>query len=128
LEASPQSNFQQATLYIYQNADNYLAINRGFCGPCSTGGNGIFMEYKFSGDVKAYMFAFTPTDLYLRLLNQAHSVTGYYGTDPADLQRIGSVGNFFEHFDICLGASNADHAGLNEDLLGRFDYFEITQP
>jgi hypothetical protein len=29
---------------------------------------------------------------------------------------------------ICLGVSNADKAGLNADLLGRFDYIEVAGP
>jgi hypothetical protein len=128
LEADPRDNFQQAALFIYQDAENYVTINRGFCGPCKIGGNGIYMDYKYAGQIGTYMTGFKATDLYLRFLNQGHSVTGFYAADPKDWQRLGYVGNFLEHFSICLGVSNSDHAGLNADLIGRYDYIEITKP
>jgi hypothetical protein len=128
LEADPRDNFQQAALFIYQDTDNYVTINRGFCGPCKIGGSGIYMDYKYAGQVGTYMTGFKATDLYLRFLSQGHSVTGFYTTDPAKWQRLGYVGNFLENFNICLGVSNSDHAGLNADLIGRYDYIEITKP
>ena len=64
LKAAPIANFAQATIYLYENLDNYVAINRGFCGPCPTGGNGIYMEYKIGDQAGAYMVPFTETDLY----------------------------------------------------------------
>jgi pyrimidine-specific ribonucleoside hydrolase len=39
LQAAPVVNFQQATIYLYEDLQNYIAINRGFCGPCLPGGD-----------------------------------------------------------------------------------------
>jgi hypothetical protein len=33
LNAVPVANFQQATIYLYEDTQNYVAINRGYCGP-----------------------------------------------------------------------------------------------
>jgi hypothetical protein len=128
LSAQTTDNFQQAALYIFKDADNYLTFNRGYCSFCPSGGNGFYLDYKYAGQIGTYSIIATSPDVYLRFLSQGHSITGYYAYDPAKWQRLGSVGNFLEQYKICLGVSNADHAGLNADLLGRFDYVEIIRP
>jgi hypothetical protein len=128
LFADPMDNFQQAALFIFQDFDNFIVINRGFCTPCNTGGNGIYMDYKIAGSVGTYMISFKATDVYLRFLSQGHSITGFYASNPAEFERLGHVGNFLEGSNICLGVSNADPAGINSDLVGRYDYIEITKP
>jgi beta-xylosidase len=129
LKTVPDSNFQQATIYIYQDLKNYIAINRGYCGPCSTGGNGIYMEYAINGQGNAYMTPFTATDLYLRLESKEKTISGYYATSPDQWQRLGRFGNYFVFKNVGLGVTNADRQGAsNSDLVGLFDYFEIASP
>jgi hypothetical protein len=128
LKASPTDDFQQATLYFYEDPSNYMAINRGFCGPCSTGGNGIYMEYKIGGEWGSYNAAVTATDLYLRLASQDKVLSGYYALSPSDWIRLGRFGNYFAFKRVGLGVSNVDTKGLNADLVGQFDYFEIDRP
>jgi beta-xylosidase len=128
LIADPSVNFQQATLYLYQDSENYIAINRGYCGPCLTNGSGVFMEYKIAGSMGAYMEKTKDTDVFLRLVNQGQTITGYYAFEPEKWQLFGKIGNFVKNANICLGVSNVDSAGINADLVGRFDYIEISQP
>lgn len=125
LKTLPFENFQQATLYIYENPDNYIAINRGFCGPCKTGGGGFYMEYKISGNVGAYMQATDAEDVYLRLENKDNMLSGYYSVEPDQWQRLGRFGNFFEFSKVGIGVSNV---GAANDVVGLFDYFEISLP
>jgi hypothetical protein len=53
-------------------------------------------------------------------------VTGSYALDADAWQSLGSTGSSLTAPSICLGVSNADKAGLNADLLGRFDYIEVA--
>ena len=32
--AAPDSNFQQAAIFLYEDTHSYMAINRGYCEPC----------------------------------------------------------------------------------------------
>ncbi len=128
LYADPKENFQQATLYLYQDGENYVAINRGYCGPCLTGGSGIFLEYKLSGSVGTFKTATADPEVYLRLLKQDNSITAYYALDPGEWHRLGAIGNYIEEPEVCLGVSNVDLVGIDADLVGMFDYIEITRP
>ena len=129
LKAAPIANFAQATIYLYENLDNYVAINRGFCGPCSTGGNGIYMEYKIGDQAGAYMVPFSETDLYLMLEDKDNVISGFYATSPEQWERLGRFGNYFKFKRVGLGVTNEDQKGAHaEDLVGSFDYFEIRKP
>ena len=129
LKAAPIANFAQATIYLYENLENYVAINRGFCDPCSTGGNGIYMEYKIGDQVGAYMVPFSETDLYLMLEDKDHVISGYYATSPEQWVRLGRFGNYFKFNAVGLGVTNADQNGAHaEDLVGSFNFFEIRKP
>ena len=129
LSANPGTNFQQATLYLYRDGDNYIAMNRGFCGFCLEGGNGVYMEYKLAGSVGTYKVPTRDTDVFLRLVMQEQSITGYYAFEPDEWQQFGRIGNYLKDTRICLGVSNVDSPGeYPGDLSGRFDYLDISQP
>ena len=129
LKAIPVANFQQATIYLYEDSQNFVAINRGYCAPCKTRGNGIYMEYKIGGALGAYMVALQETDLYLRLESKTNVITGSFATKPGQWQRLGRFGSYFLFKRVGLGVTNADaQSDDNADLVGLFDYFEITKP
>jgi hypothetical protein len=121
----PTDNFQQTALYFYEDGNNYIAINRAFAF-----GNALFMEYKLTGgNTGTYnVKQFEPNDLFLRLVRKNDAITGYYAVEPNQWIKLGSVGDFTKNARICLGVSNADWQGINADLVGRFDYFDISQP
>jgi len=128
LFADPIEDFQQATLYLYQDGDNYIAINRGYCSICPTGGNGVFMEYKLAGAVGVYRVRTQANDIFLRLVVKGQTIIGYYAFETEEWQHFGKVGNYLEDAIICLGVSNVDSLGKNVDLVGRFDYIDISLP
>ena len=129
LSANPVMDFQQAAIYLYQNGDNFIALNRGYCSFCNTGGSGVFMDYKFSGKLGTFLARTTDTDVYLRLVSQNDTLAGYYAFEIDAWQRFGQVGNNLELPKICLGVSNLDSAGTKYmDLEGKFDYLEISLP
>ena len=125
LKTKPFENFHQAAIYIYEDKDNYITINRGYCGICSTGGNGFYMDYKISGKWGNYYIATDAADVYLRLESKGTILSGYYATEPDQWQRLGRFGNYFQFTKVGIGVSNV---GASEDVVGLFDYFEISLP
>jgi beta-xylosidase len=128
LSADPTQNYQQATLYLYQDSVNYIAINRGYCAHCVSGGGAVYMDYNLGGSWGAYNAPTRDTDLWLRLVIQGETVKGDYAFEEGAWQHLGSVGNFFAKTEACIGVSNVDSGGIDADLIGKFDYFEFTLP
>jgi hypothetical protein len=125
------ANFQQATLYVYQDADNYIALNKGFCDRsfCMSMGSAMFMEYKMAGSLGSYKTKTDDPDVFIRLVVAGTSIIGYYAFEPDAWQKFGSIGNFIKNPNICLGVTNLDEAGAySDDLTGRFDYIDISLP
>lgn len=128
LFADPAADFQQATLYFFQDGDNFVAVNRGYCSPCDTGGNGIFMEYKEAGNWQSYNVKTNATDLYLRLTRRENVITATYALEPEAWATVGRVTSGLDISQICLGVTNADSSGIKADLSGEFDYLEVSLP
>lgn len=126
--ADPSEDFQQATLYLYQDGDNFVAINRGYCSPCDTGGNGIYMESKIAGNWESYNLKNQDRDVFLRLVRQGGTITGYYAIEADDWHVMGKFDDPLEDPKICLGVTNVDSEGVDADLIGEFDYLEISRP
>jgi hypothetical protein len=125
LRTKPFENFQQAAIFIYEDPENYVTINRGYCGPCSTGGNGFYMDYKIAGATGNYQARTDAEDVYLRLESKDGVLSGYYATSPDQWERLGRVGNFFQFKKVGIGVSNVRAAN---DVVGQYDYFEISLP
>lgn len=125
LKTKPFENFQQAAIFIYEDPENYVTINRGYCDLCLTGGNAFFMDYKISGQLGTYKNATTAEDVYLRLESKDNTISGYYATAPDQWERLGRFGNYFQFKKVGIGVSNANAAN---DVVGLFDYFEVSQP
>lgn len=125
LKTKPFENFQQAAIFLYEDPENYITINRGYCGPCSTGGNGFYMDYKIGGVIGDYQTATNAEDVYLRLESKDNIISGYYATAPGQWERLGRFGNFFAFKKVGLGVSNVRSP---DDVVGLFDYFEISLP
>ena len=132
--ADPRQNHHQANIFIFQDPQNYIRLNFGYCDHCGLPeGYGYFMETVIEnnpfGDVYAVPRSAEDTDVYLRLVNQAGSITGYYTTEYGDWQRIGAFGNYFDFKSVGLGATNSAPADWDvEDIEALFDYFEISLP
>lgn len=132
IQSNPNENFQQAAIYIFENQDNYIALNIGYCAPCRVGGPGFFMETFIDNNPFKDSFmdkrSLDATDVYLRLENRGGSVMGYYATQPGNWQKIGAFGNYFDFKYVGLGTTNSNGEGVANDIVSRFDYFEISQP
>lgn len=125
LKTKPFENFQQAAIFIYEDPSNYVTINRGYCNLCVSGGNAFFMDYKISGQKGTYLRATNAEDVYLRLESKDNVISGYFATTPNKWERLGRFGNYFQFKKVGIGVSNALAAN---DVVGLFDYFEISLP
>ena len=125
LKTKPFENFHQAAIFIYEDPENYITINRGYCDLCPTGGNGIYMDYKISGEWGGYKAATNVEDVYLRLESKGNTISGYYALSPDQWERLGRFGNYFQFKKVGIGVSNVRAAS---DVVGLFDYFEISLP
>ena len=125
LRTKPFQNFHQAAIFIYEDPENYITINRGYCDLCLPGGNGFFMDYKIGGQLGTYKKATSAEDVYLRLESKGTIISGYYATAPDQWERLGRFGNFFQFKKVGIGVSNVR---ATNDVVGLFDYFEIALP
>ena len=129
LKTQPLSNFQQATLYLYEDLENYVALNRGFCDLCVDGGNAYYFEFKIGGAIGTYNQPTDATDVYIRLTRDGGVISGYYANTPGNWERIGRYGgSYFEFKKVGIGVTNSDPHDIMGDLVAQFDYFEITRP
>jgi hypothetical protein len=110
---------------LLEDPENYITINRGYCDLCQTGGNGIYMDYKISGKWGGYQTATDAEDVYLRLESKGNTISGYYALSPDQWERLGRFGNYFQFKKVGIGVSNVRAAS---DVVGLFDYFEISTP
>lgn len=132
--ADPSENFHQANIGVYEDFDNYIVLNIGFCGPCVEGGEGFYMETFIENNPfeNAYKIPRDPElkDVYLRLVvEQGGSITSYYATpsDPDNWIKLGAFGNYFDFLQVGIGAANFGEKGeVQEDIVALYDWFEIA--
>jgi hypothetical protein len=133
---APNENFKQANIFIFQDASNYIVLNIGFCDLCFASGDGygFFMETFIDNNPFSNAYHIPRNaddrDVYLKLVNERGSITGYYAVQPGEWQRVGAFGNYFDFVSVGLGATNAwgEEWSVSEDLIAYFDYFEISMP
>lgn len=130
--ADPRQNHHQANIFIFEDPENYIRMNFGYCNHCGLpDGYGYFMETIIEnnpfGNYYAVPRSAEDRDVYLRLVHQGGSITGYYATEFGDWQRIGAFGNYFDFVKVGLGATNAVPPEWEvDDIEALFDYFEIS--
>jgi len=126
LEAEPDTNFQQAAIWLWENGDTHVSVNRGFCAPC--GGGGFYFDYNIPGlaPTTYQLPGYDQTDVYLRIEISADQISLYYAVEENQWERLGRFGNLFAFTQVGIGISNIDPFGSDDDLLARIDYFEIT--
>jgi hypothetical protein len=67
-------------------------------------------------------------DVYIRLVSKDKVIYGYYALSPDDWKLLTKLGDYFEFKRVGLGVSNVDTNGIDSDLIGSYDYFEISLP
>ena len=133
IKADPHLNFHQANIFVFQDPENYIVMNTGYCGPCPVGGFGYFMETVVTGGDRLNHYELprneSDLDVYLKIEVANNIISGYYATQPGEWNRIGRFGNFYDLNSIGLSATNSSPPdGTPEDIIARFDYFEVIEP
>lgn len=133
IKADPHLNFHQANIFVFQDPENYIVVNTGYCQPCPVGGHGYFMETVVTGGGALNHYELPrgefDLDVYLKIEVANNVISGYYATQPGEWTRIGRFGNFYDLKSIGLSATNSSPpGGTPEDIIARFDYFEVIAP
>jgi len=124
---TPTENFQFAGLTVFLDAENHFSFGRAFCDTSAPNcvGNGIYFDHIEGGTMIGSNFA-TPTsvpdEVYLRIVRQESSYTGYFSTNGAQWIEVGTHGIGFEPAGIGLFARNQDPAS---EIPADFDYFVL---
>jgi regulation of enolase protein 1 (concanavalin A-like superfamily) len=135
--ADPNSNFNQAGIFLIADGLNYVSIISGFCEPClpESGGYGFYIDGVIGGEYVSQEFrierAPEDTDVFLRLEYSAenNAAAGLYALSPDDWQPLGVINEFPQIKQIGLGAANLPHPDeeQGEDLMAYFEYVEIAR-
>lgn len=129
LVADTTTDFQQATLFLIEDSDNFLAINRGYCSPCPTKGDGIYTDYQYDGKNGSYKAVkIDVDDVYLRIQfdRTEKYLTAFYAVEPGRWIQLRKIPIDLNYQMVGIGAANIDVQGnKDEDLVARFDYFEM---
>ena len=124
----PSVDFQQAAIFIYQDDDNFVAINRGFCSPCV--GDAVYLDNEVDGDPWSSQGIWFPTDateLYLRLVREKDTYTALFSLDGETWVEVGFVQRVLLPSKVGLSATNADVTEQDDVLVAKFDYFVIRE-
>ena len=129
LIADTTSDFQQAAIFLIEDSDNFLKINRGHCSPCPTQGDGIYTDYRYDGKDGSFKAVMADSDeVYFRIEYDRDSgyVTVYYAYQPEEWVQLRKIPIDLDYQMIGLGATNIDvQFNKDDDLVAKYDYFEV---
>ena len=119
--ADTTSNFQQASLFLYEDAENYYSVNRGYCDICSTGGDGIYSDYMYRGEINFnFRGVKAETDeLYLKLIvdREGKWLINYYAIEPNKWIQLRKVPLLINVNMVGLGSGNCDNGQYDDNLI-----------
>lgn len=128
LIADTTSDFQQAAIFFIEDPDNFLVINRGHCSICPTKGEGIFTDYEYDGKIGSLKAIMTDADeIYFRIVydREAGFLTAFYAIEPEKWIQLRKIPIDLNYQMIGLGATNGDSQNKDDDLIAKYDYFEV---
>lgn len=124
----PQDNFQQAAILIYQDEDNFVLLNRGFCGIGTCPGSGIFLDNVMNGkrdEENSPQRASSLQTTWLRLRKEGIQYIGFYSADRQTWEELGRVENAMTPAKVGLMANNANADPSVPQIPADFDFFTV---
>jgi virginiamycin B lyase len=125
----PKNNFQQAAILIYQDEDNFVLLNRGFCEREGCPGSGIFLDNESNGEIDfSKSSPGTSSSLqttWLRLHRKGTKYIAFYSGDGQKWEELGRVENPMTPTKVGLTANNANDDPSVPQIPADFDSFTI---
>jgi serine/threonine protein kinase/ABC-type branched-subunit amino acid transport system substrate-binding protein len=128
VEFEPQQNFQQAAIVAYQDEDNFVLLNRGFCDLDACVGSGLHLDAEINGEV----IPDTPktpavlSSTFLRLRREGTTYTGYYSANGETWIGLGQLTNPLQPVQVGLMATNSNTDPAVPQIPADFDFFEVS--
>src|SRR5262245_3710249 len=127
---NPQNNFQQAAILIYQDHDNFVLLNRGFCDVESCPGGGVFLDNEMNGEINFNTPHPTATaslqTIRLRLQKVGTTYTGFYSVNGGQRwTELGQVENPLQPTKVGLTANNSNADASVPQIPADYDSFTI---
>jgi hypothetical protein len=122
---APTENFQYAGLLVYDDDDNFVLLNRGFCSFCI--GSAIYFDSEIGGSPPAPISApVSITDTYLRIQKAGAVYTASYSIDGNSWTVLGSHTNSsLTPKMIGISASNSNAGAGTSEIPADFDFFTL---
>jgi virginiamycin B lyase len=125
---NPQNNFQQAAILMYQDEDNFVLLNRGFCNHCLGTGNGIFLDNEINGKAgvdPGYRTATSLQTAWLKLRKEGTNYIGFYSADGQTWNELGRVENPMRPTKVGITANNSNADPSVPQIPADFDFFTV---
>lgn len=127
----PQNDFQQAAILIYQDHDNFVLLNRGFCGVQGCLGSGIFLDSEMQGkmDFENHPGPRTAASLettWLKLRKEGVKYIGFYSDDGQNWKALGRLENPMTPTKVGLTANNSNTDPSVPQIPADYDFFTLT--
>lgn len=136
----PLNNFQQAAIVIYQDEDNFVLLNRGYCDPEGCPGDGIFLDseqkglcqygpcnsygkFNYTGPKVAVLLQLT----YLKLQRVGTTYIGFYSSDGQTWTELGRVENPMAPSKVGLTANNSSSDLGVPQIPADYDFFTVIE-
>jgi beta-xylosidase len=125
---NPQDNFQQAAILIYQDDDNIVLLNRGFCGVRGCPGSGVFLDNMIKDQLDFGNHPQMPvssTTTWLRLRKEGTEYIGFYSIDGQIWEELGRVENLLTARKLGLTARNSSTDPYAPQIPADFDFLTV---
>ena len=126
----PQDNFQQAAILIYQDEDNFVLLNRGFCDVGGCPGSAVFLDNMVNGKLDLAnhpQTAVSSQTTWLRLRKEGIQYIGFYSADGQTWEELGQVENLLTPAQVGLMANNANADQSVPQIPADFDSFTVKE-
>jgi predicted Ser/Thr protein kinase len=126
---NPTDNFQQAAVLIYQDEDNFVLLNRGFCGEEGCVGSGVYLDREINGEVDfgGPRASLSLQTILLGLRKEGTRYIGYYSTDGENWTALGALEHPMTPTKVGLTANNANSDPGVPQIPADFDFFAIRE-
>jgi ABC-type branched-subunit amino acid transport system substrate-binding protein len=127
---APVEDFQQAAILVYEDADNFVLLNRGMCAAAACVGSGVYFDGEQNGVLPADvpMMPISLGTTYLRLQKRDSTYTGYYSTDGDLWIEVGQQESTISPNKVGLTANNSNSDANVSQIPADFEFFQVRLP